>query len=250
MRHLRCVAVEQCGTSRSFEKTAFSHREKTWTSWWPSAWNGAIQWRTQNIWQGTHKKEQRASTGAPFIPNFTDIGQLIALKDSNNRYPSHSLRREILIKSSGLENDEGRALNKSKSLAEVARTFKLAEDIIGRNRKTHLKRNFEETEDNKEEEWYFTVSFYEQVEILDLIIGRCNSTFKKYTKRVQRKVWAGECDVPVPLNLMISSMTTQVYIRFLQMNLFRWCSNELWGLQLFLTSHSLIFLGTVRGGKN
>ena len=188
MRHLRCVAVEQCGTSRSFEKTAFSHREKTWTSWWPSAWNGAIQWRTRNIWQGTHKKEHRASTGAPFIPNFTDIGQLIALKDSNNRYPSHSLRREILIKSSGLENDEGRALNKSKSLAEVARTFKLAEDIIGRNRKTHLKRNFEETEDNKEEEWYFTVSFYEQVEILNLSIGRCNSTFKRYTKRVQRKV--------------------------------------------------------------
>ena len=80
-------------------------------------------------------------------PGLHRYRQLIALKDSNNRYPSHSLRREILIKSSGLENDEGRALNKSKSLAEVARTFKLAEDIIGRNRKTHLKRNFEETEE-------------------------------------------------------------------------------------------------------
>jgi hypothetical protein len=44
-----------------------------------------------------------------------------------------------------LENDEGRALNKSKSLAEIARTFKLAEDIEGRNRKAHLKRTFDET---------------------------------------------------------------------------------------------------------
>ena len=64
---------------------------------------------------------------------------------------SHSLCREILIKSSGLENDEGRALNKSKSLAEIARTFKLPEDIEGRNRKAHLKRNFDETGETKEE---------------------------------------------------------------------------------------------------
>ena len=33
------------------------------------------------------------------------------------------------------------------------------------------------------------------------------------------------------------------------MDLFRWCSNELRGLQLFLPSHSLILLGTVRGDK-
>lgn len=50
-----------------------------------------------------------------------------------------------------MENDEGRALNKSKSLAEIARTFKLAEDIEGRNRKAHLKRNFDETGETKEE---------------------------------------------------------------------------------------------------
>lgn len=32
------------------------------------------------------------------------------------------------------------------------------------------------------------VSFYEQVEILDLSIGCRNSIFKRYTKRGQRKV--------------------------------------------------------------
>ena len=95
--------------------------------------------------------EQRASTGVPLIPTFTAFELLSASKNSNNRYLSHSLCREILIKSSGLENDEGRALNKSKSLAEIARTFKLPEDIEGRNRKAHLKRNFAETGETKEE---------------------------------------------------------------------------------------------------
>lgn len=43
------------------------------------------------------------------------------------------LLREILIKDkdSGLENEEGRALNKSETLQDVAKIFNLSESIVG-----------------------------------------------------------------------------------------------------------------------
>ena len=46
------------------------------------------------------------------------------------------LMREILIKDkeSGLENEEGRALNKSKCLTDLVNLFKLQESIIGSKR--------------------------------------------------------------------------------------------------------------------
>ena len=63
------------------------------------------------------------------------------------------LMREILIKDkeSGLENAEGRALNKSESLGDVARLFSLDESLIGAKRRAllpSLKRPCEDTEDD------------------------------------------------------------------------------------------------------
>lgn len=54
------------------------------------------------------------------------------------------LLRELLIKSTGLENEEGNALNKSKTLEEIARTFEVPETLIGSKRREHLKRPCEE----------------------------------------------------------------------------------------------------------
>ena len=51
---------------------------------------------------------------------------------------------EILIKSTGLENEEGWALNKSKSLADVAGVFNIPENVIGRKRVSNLKRPCED----------------------------------------------------------------------------------------------------------
>ena len=54
----------------------------------------------------------------------------------------------MLIKSTGLENEEGRALNKSKTLAEVGKVFDLPDGIVGRNRLAPLKRSFNEVGDD------------------------------------------------------------------------------------------------------
>ena len=61
--------------------------------------------------------------------------------------------REILIKDkeSGLENAEGRALNKSGSLGDVARLFSLDESLVGAKRRAllpSLKRPCEDREDD------------------------------------------------------------------------------------------------------
>ena len=60
------------------------------------------------------------------------------------------LTREILIKSTGLENEEGRALNKSKSLADVAGVFNIPANVIGRKRVSNLKRPCEDLVENDE----------------------------------------------------------------------------------------------------
>ena len=60
------------------------------------------------------------------------------------------LTREILIKSTGLENEEGWALNKSKSLADVAGVFNIPENVIGRKRVSNLKRPCEDLVENDE----------------------------------------------------------------------------------------------------
>tara|TARA_B100000768_G_C11279367_1_gene377671 strand:+ start:2751 stop:3797 length:1047 start_codon:yes stop_codon:yes gene_type:complete len=60
------------------------------------------------------------------------------------------LTREILIKSTGLENEEGWALNKTKSLADVAGVFNIQANIIGRKRVSSLKRPCEDPVENDE----------------------------------------------------------------------------------------------------
>ena len=60
------------------------------------------------------------------------------------------LTREILIKSTGLENEEGWALNKTKSLADVAGVFNIQANIIGRKRVSNLKRPCEDPVENDE----------------------------------------------------------------------------------------------------
>ena len=54
----------------------------------------------------------------------------------------------MLIKSTGLENEEGMALNKSKTVAEVGKVFDLPDGIVGRNRLAPLKRSFDAVDDD------------------------------------------------------------------------------------------------------